>query len=169
MANGITSYSVDADRTFQQAIKDALEKVDDLTIPFTLMTKSWFQGNKAIFSLKGPGKYQDLSPQYKKQKQKAVGFIYPILRRTGVLEESLTVPGDPNAISYIINKNTLVLGTKVRYGANHQFGMGVPKRPFLFIGAEQTAPDEINRRRDAWIATLQDYVLQVSKFGKSQG
>lgn len=159
----ITSYSVDPDKQFQQAIKDALSKVNDLTVPFTLMTKSWFQSNKAIFALKGPGKYTDLSPNYKKQKQKAVGFIYPILKRNGALEASLTQGGDSNAISYIINKTTLVLGTKVPYAAKHQFGEGVPRRPFMFIGAEQTAPEEINRRRDAWIAILQDYVMQVSQ------
>jgi phage gpG-like protein len=163
----ITSYSVDPDKQFQEAIKDARKQVNDLTIPFTLMTKSWFKSNRAIFSLKGPGKYVDLSERYKPQKEKAVGFIYPILKRHGALEASLTVAGDSNAISYIINKNTLVLGTKVPYAARHQFGEGVPKRPFMFIGAEQTAPEEINRRRDAWIAILTDYVMQVSQgFGR---
>src|SRR5688572_19842345 len=104
----IVSFKVDPDKQFQTAVKDALKQVKDLTIPFTLMTKSWFQGNKAIFALKGPGKYTDLSDAYKIQKKNAVGFIYPILRRSGVLEKSLTVPGDSNAISIILNKNTLV-------------------------------------------------------------
>jgi phage gpG-like protein len=158
-----TKYTVDPDREFTEAIKKALDEVDDLTIPFTLITKSWFKGNKAIFSLKGPGKYPDLSPKYKEQKKKAVGFIYPILRRSGALENSITEASDSNAINLIINKNTLVLGTKIKYGHYHQFGEGQPLRPFILIGGEQTAPEEINRRRNAWIATIQEYVLQVSK------
>ena len=163
----VVKYSVDPDKEFQQAIRDAIGQVDDLTLPFQLITKSWFRSNKAIFSLKGKGKYQDLTPNYKKQKQKAVGFIYPILRRSGRLEGSITDPSSKDAVNLIINKKTLILGTKVPYGAPHQLGLKVPKRPFLLIGGEQTAPDEINRRRDAWISTLESYVLQVSeKVGK---
>ncbi len=160
----VTKYVVDSDKKFSQAIKDALEQVDDLTIPFTLIAKSWFKSNKAIFALKGPGKYQDLSPKYKKQKQKSVGFVYPILRRSGVLEESVTNPASPNSINLILNKNTLVLGTKVPYGAYHQFGTSkLPARPFVLIGAEQVSPPELNRRVDAWIEIVKDYVLQASR------
>ena len=163
MADSIVTYSVDPDKAFQKAIKDAIKDVQDLTVPFTLITKSWFKSNRAIFALKGPGKYVDLTEKYKLEKQKKVGFIYPILKRSGLLEKSITVPGDSNSISYIINKNVLVLGSKVPYGAAHQFGTKfLPIRPFIFVGAEQTAPEEINQRRDAWIATLRDYVLQVS-------
>jgi phage gpG-like protein len=159
-------FQVDSDKAFQKAIQDALREVSDLTIPYTLIAKSWFQGNKAIFSLKGPGKYVDLKENYKKQKQKAVGFIYPILKRSGALEQSITNPTDSNSINLIINKNTLILGTKIPYGAPHQFGaprINLPARPFILIGAEQTAPDQLNRRRDAWIAIIEDYVTQVSR------
>jgi phage gpG-like protein len=166
----VTNYQVDPDKEFQKAIKQALTEVKDLTIPFTLITKSWFKGNRAIFALKGPGKYADLTENYKKQKQAKVGFVYPILRRNGALERSITDAGDSNSINYIINKSTLVLGTKVPYGPAHQFGTKVlPKRPFILLGAEQVSPPDLNRRREAWIAIIQDYVLQVSgKFADVQ-
>jgi phage gpG-like protein len=160
-----TNYQVDPDKAFQSAIKDALKQVSDLTIPFTLITKSWFKGNASIFALKGPGKYEDLTEKYKERKKADVGFIYPILKRSGLLAKSITQAGDSNSINYIINKKTLVLGTKVSYGPVHQFGStkrSIPKRPFILIGAEQVSPPEINRRREAWIAILEDYVRQVS-------
>jgi phage gpG-like protein len=165
----VTKYTVDPDKDFAKAISEALKECDDLTVPLTLIAKSWFKSNKAIFQLKGPGKYTDLSENYKKQKKKAVGFIYPILRRSGVLEESITNPTDSNSINLIINKNTLILGTKVPYASKHQFGEGVPRRPFVLIGAEQTGPEEFNQRRAAWIKTIQTHVLQVSgKLGKAE-
>jgi phage gpG-like protein len=160
----VTQYVVDADKQFQKAIKDALKQVNDLTIPFKLITKSWFKGNEFLFKAPyNPSRYTDLTENYKKQKKKAVGFIYPILRRSGLLEESITDPSSGNSINLIINGKTLVLGTKVPYAAKHQFGEKVPARPFLLIGGEQTAPDEINRRKDAWIATIRDYVMQKSQ------
>jgi phage gpG-like protein len=151
------------DQEFNRAVRDALKQVDDLTLPFALITKSWFKGNRAIFAVSGPGKYQDLTERYKKTKKKAVGFIYPILRRSGLLEKSITDPASPESINLIINKSTLILGTKVRYASAHQLGIKVPARPFLLIGGEQTAPDEINKRRDAWIETIKNYVMQVSE------
>lgn len=163
----MVNYQVDPDKKFQAAITAALKEVSDLTIPYTLITKSWFKGNRAIFALKGPGKYVDLTPGYKKQKKKAVGFVYPILRRSGALERSITEPGDPASISLIINKTTLILGTKVPYGKYHQFGTKrLPKRPFILVGAEQVSPPDLNRRREAWLQIISDYVMQASrKFG----
>lgn len=164
MGDGI-KFTVDPGEKFSQAIQDALSQVDDLTLPYTLIAKSWFQSNKALFTLKSPGKFVDLSEKYKKNKQKAVGFIYPILKRSGALELSITDPTDTNSINLIINKQTLLLGTKIFYAPTHQFGSvksNVPARPFLLIGAEQTGPEEFNKREAAWIAIIASYVAQVS-------
>jgi phage gpG-like protein len=156
-------FQVDPDKEFQKAIAKVVKEVDDLTIPFQEMTRSWFKSNRAIFALKSPGKYTDLTANYKKQKVKAVGFIYPILKRSGRLADSITKPDSSDAITEIINKKTLVLGSKVPYGSAHQFGTKVlPQRPWILLGAEQTAPEEINRRRDAWVALLADYLAQKS-------
>ncbi|HVH96869.1 MAG TPA: hypothetical protein VM682_08000, partial [Bacillus sp. (in: firmicutes)] len=160
----------DAGKQFQKAIDDALKKVNDLTIPFTLITKSWFKGNSFIFDLKGPGKYTDLAPDsgmskynYKARKMKMVGFVYPILKLFGVLESSLTEPGDSNAIAVITNGTTLTLGTKVPYAQYlHTGTKHMPMRPVIIIGAEQSGPIDPNNRQQAWIAQIQDYVLKAS-------
>jgi phage gpG-like protein len=149
------------DKQLQDAIKAARSAVSDLTVPFKLMTDAWFRSNRAIFALKGPGKYADLSEAYKTQKKRRHGFTYPILRASGNLEDSITKPGDAGSIAQTLNKKTLILGTKVSYGQYLQFGTSrMPARPFILVGAEQVAPAEINRRRDAWVKMLQDYVMQ---------
>ena len=158
-------FQVDPGREFEQALKTAIGQVNDLRIPLTLIAKSWFSSNKAIFALKGPGQYADLSENYKKQKRQLVGFIYPILKAEGRLEDSLVKRSGKDAISTVLNQKTLVLGTRVPYAGFHQFGTRkMPKRPPILIGAEQTrgAPGEINRREALWIKTIQDFVLQLS-------
>lgn len=163
-------FEVDA-RELTAALKQAIDDVKDLTVPLTLITKDWFQSNKAIFTLKGPGKYVDLSEKYKKAKQKKVGFVYPILRRSGLLESSITNPADTNSINLIINGQTLILGTKVSYAAYHQFGTKhLPVRPVIFTNGEQSAPDDQFNRLGAWKQILTSYVLQKTKnIGKVSG
>lgn len=167
----VTKYVVDPDRRFQEAIQEALTRVRDLSLPLTLIAKDWFQANKAIFTLKGPGKYVDLSERYKERKQKQVGFVYPILKRSGLLEKSVTEPGNSNSINLILNKNTLVLGTKVKYAPYHQLGTKfLPIRPILFTGGEQAAPSEVYRRSQIWVMQLAKYALDSSQgVGKTDG
>ena len=163
---------VDPDKKFQQAINDAINQLDDLTDPFNQMIDEWFKGNKFIFDpgRKGPGKYKDLSEKYKKQKKRGWGFIYPILRASGHLANSMEQKGHPNSITQIVNKKSLILGTDVStedgkpYAQWLQTGTKkMPARPFVLIGGEQVASPMINKRRDAWIELLNDWVLQVTK------
>lgn len=172
-------FVVDPGNEFRNAVKKAQKDLDDLTIPFKLMTKSWFKSNRSIFDLsrKGPGKYKDLTPNYKKSKKKAVGFVYPILVRKGALMRSMTRPDDPNSVNVILNKKILILGTKVKnnkgvpYPIIMQAGSSarnIPARPFVLLGGEQVSPPAINRRRDVWIKLLQDYAFQVSQFGEKK-
>jgi phage gpG-like protein len=160
------TYQVDPDGSFRRAITLASQAVGDLTVPFNLIAKNWYQSNKAIFSLSGPGKYKDLSEKYKATKKRKWGFVYPILKASGTLESSITDPSDGNAINLVINGNILELGTRVGYGVYHQSlapRTVMPFRPFLFIGAEDQAPASLNTRRDAWVAILSSYVDQVLK------
>ena len=178
----MAEYIVDPDNEFARAIKKALKKVDDLTIPFGLIAKSWFKGNNFIFdpSRQGPGQYVDLSPRYKKLKSKAIGSPYPILRgftgnkkdgyrKSGKLAKSMTDASNPDAVNYIINKQTLILGTKVEangkpYARFLNFGTkDMPARPLILIGGEETAPFQLKNRRKNWIELVADYVEQVSK------
>jgi phage gpG-like protein len=161
----VIEFVVDQDKRFQKSVQDALKQVSDLTIPFNLITKSWFKGNKSIFSLSGKGKYEDLSPKYKARKASVLGSAYPILRgMTGRLESSITDPTSRDSIAVILNKRSLVLGTSTPYGPYLQMGTNkMPARPFILLGAEQVSPSEINRRKEAWINIIGDYVKQVAE------
>ena len=178
----MANYDVDPKNELDKAVNLAFKKVGDLTIPLIEMGRSWFKSNKSIFpaSRVGPGKYVDLTPKYKKQKTKAIGSAYPILQgfvksgdsfiKSGKLAKSMTDPSNPDAISLIVNKKTLVLGTKVTskkghsYPASLNFGTNkMVARPFMLLGGEQVATSAVNARRKAWIASLADYVKQVSE------
>lgn len=141
-----TSYVVDNDKRFQKALQEAKKQVSDLRVPLTIIAKNWFKGNKAIFQLTGKGKFTDLSESYKKRKAKpkaqgGAGFIYPILKFGGRLEDSITNPTSPDAVSEIINKDTLIMGSRVPYGIYHQSSKPrktkLPQRRFIFISDSQ--------------------------------
>ena len=177
----VVEVKVDPDKRFNDALRRAQNKVGDLTLPLNLITKSWFKGNRSIFDLgrKGPGKYIDLSPKYKARKKKILGSPYPILvgftkskRRSGKLARSMTNPTNPDSIANIINKKSLILGTKAKtqkghlYPASLHYGTRfMPARPFVLLGSEQVAPSPVNRRKELWIKIIKDYVLSVSSFG----
>ena len=152
------------DKKFNRAINDALKKVDDLTKPLTDIKDHWYETNKAIFAQRGPGGYPDLSPIYKILKRKEVGFIYPILRKSGALERSITNSSNGSALWKILNKRSLVLGSNDKKVPFHQFGTkNMPARPPIMIGTESFAPSALRKRRDVWIKILGDYVYDVSK------
>lgn len=164
-----TSYSVDADNRFKNAIARAKLEVQDLTIPLTLIAKDWFKSNKAIFGLKGPGGYPDLSTAYKKRKLEKFHFIYPILKATGALSKSVLDPTDPNAVNEIINKAMLVIGTRIPYGIYHQSDSPrtkIPLRKFIFIGPEASrySINGLQGRPERWLNIINSFVL--SKLGK---
>ena len=159
-------YAFDPDSSFQKKLEAVYEATGDLTIPLTLMAREWFKGNRSIFdsNRKGPGRYVDLSDTYKKTKKRDVGFVYPILKRSGRLMRSITQASNPDSINMILNKNTMVLGTKVEYGIYHQSQEPrnkMPYRPFLFVGVEQIAPHDIYENRlNNWIKILESYFEQ---------
>lgn len=163
----VANYTVDKNKQFQKALNEAQKAVGDLTIPLTLIAKDWFKGNRAIFSLKGPGKYPDLMPKTKAAKKKHVGFVYPILEATGRLSASLTQPTNENAVNQIVNRTQLFLGTRLHYANYLQYGTKHMKpRPMVFIGPESKEFSDVKdivQRQTIWTKILQDYVVQVSK------
>lgn len=169
--------------SFMATLQRAREACQDLTVPLMLIAKDWMKSNQAMFQLKGPGQWADLSngkgkrtirglgPKatgekagiggYKWQKLKRWGFIYPILRASGKLESSLTDPSDPNALTEVVNRDMLLLGTRVlsKAGASYPtflyYGTKfMPARPFLFI------PDD---RLGRWSNTINEFVLKNLK------
>lgn len=156
---------VDPQAKLAKTLQKYSKKVGDLTIPLTLISQQWFKSNIAIFSLQSKGKYTDLSPIYKERKKKDVGFAYPIMKRGGDLERSLTNPEDGSAVNRIINRLALTVGTSVPYAIFHQSKKPrtkMPFRPVVLFGNEQIAPNALKRRVRDWEKMIGDHVRQVT-------
>jgi len=158
-------YAFDPNSEFQKKLDSMAESIQDLRIPLELISNEWYRGNRSIFALKGKGRYQDLTSKYKKQKKEKWGSVYPILFASGRLALSITQKKSPDSIGRIENKKTLVLGTSVPYGIYHQSAKPrkkMPYRPFLFVGVEQIAPNDIKQNRlKNWMKILDSYFQQV--------
>lgn len=167
MAEGFSSYTIENDKAFQAAIARAKAVTDDLRIPLTLISKDFYKSEKAIFMLKGPGQYPDLKEKTKADKIKGGFSVYPILKRTGRLEGSVTNPTHADAVNQIINKRTLIIGTTVPYGVYHQSDRGrvkIPLRKFLFIGPESTfANSDQQGRVGRWMNIMNEFVMKKLK------
>ena len=188
MVASFTSYIVENDVVILRALTRLSKQVDDMRIPFGLISKEFFQGNKKIFSLKGPGKYPKLgglNPTEKVKfegreitkreraeitKKREVGFIYPLLKRSGDLEKSLTNPRGAGAIN-VRTKRSLFLGTAINYAVHHQFGttkMNIRKPVFIDGGPLETSVGSTTSgRRQAWINIIDTYIKDnVEEFNK---
>jgi len=163
-----TSYSVDNDKKFRNALKKAGKATDDLRIPFTLIAADFYRSQKSIFQLKSPGLYPDLSDGYKQKKQKEVGFLYPILKKNGYLEAAASVQFGPGNITRIQSRQ-LDLGVDekaVPYAIYHQSDEPrkvIPLRKFLFIGPEapRFANSEQQGRMERWMGILDGFMTQT--------
>jgi hypothetical protein len=177
MADSFTSYTVDNDRKFRNAIKKAAEVSEDLRVPFGLILRDFYKSEQAIFKLSGPGKYPPFKgpidpktgmTKYQAAKKKKVGFDYPLLVRTGALSASLLGPNNKGSISKI-TKLSLTFGTSIDYGIYHQSDKArskIPLRKFLFIGPEAPsfASSEQIGRLQRWQGYIQDHIKkQVNK------
>lgn len=165
----VTNYKVDPNDELKDAITRASKKSTDLTVPLTLITQSWYKTNNAIFSLKGPGKYEPLSSRYAKRKQKDLGFAYPaLLGKNARIKNAITNPTNAYAINEIKKKVELRLGVRAggvfSYAAVHQYGYkNIPKRPYLFVGGEAAAPNDLKRRVKIWIDLIENHIIKTVK------
>jgi hypothetical protein len=170
IGGGFTSYTVDNDNKFRDAIKRASDVSQDLRIPFSLILKDFYKSEAAIFKLKGPGLYPPFKgpkkanghTAYQDQKIKKVGFDYPLLVRSGALAASLLGPSNPGSVS-LVTKLSLTFGTSIPYGIYHQSDEGrskIPLRKFLFIGPEAPsfATSEQMGRAQRWLGYMQDHI-----------
>ncbi len=174
MGDAFTSYSVDNDRRFRNALEKASEVGQDLRVPFGLILRDFYKSEQAIFKLKGPGKYPvfkgEKDPKtgrtaYQSRKLKKYGFDYPLLVATGKLAASLLGPNNPGSISKI-TKLSLIFGTSVEYGIFHQLGGNkIPLRKFLFIGPEAPtfATSDQMGRMERWKGYLTDYITRQAQ------
>ena len=141
MATGFQSYNTKADKEVRDLLKRMAKVTSDLSPFLVTIAEELRQSRKAIFKLTSRGAYPELSEKYKIRKQKDVGFVYPILKRTGRLEKSVTQSGGEN-VAEIRNKRSLFFGTSVPYGEFHQSDKPrkkIPLRKYLFIGTDETS------------------------------
>lgn len=170
----LIQFQVDQKKSFSTAVFKTGKKLDNLSVPLKLISRSWFKGNRSQFDLgrKGPGKYKDFKNEdVKEQKAREVGFTYPILVRSGKLMRSMTDSTNPDSVNKIINKKILILGTKVtgKKNAPYPFFLNfgtkftAGPRPVVLLGVEQVASGDQKRRMKSWKYMLEDFVIQKSK------
>lgn len=139
------------DTDVKRAFRGLLKVAKDPRPAFIAIASSWFKENRKIFGLKGPGQYKDLSPEYKKRKQKKAGFVYPILQAVnGRIKSGLTEDGSEYNFKEI-GKTSLVLGVRnIVYARRHQVGDKViPRRPFIFN--KKTGGEQYQLQMQRWI------------------
>lgn len=176
MAESFTSYSVDNDKKFRDAVKRAGDVSQDLRIPFSLILSDFYRKNQAIFINKGPGKYPPFygkkSPKtgltkYQAYKRKKYGHDYPLLVATGSLANSLLGPSNRGSVSKV-SKLSLTFGTSIEYGLYHQKDepknrTRPPMRKFLFIGPEGQAPDDQKGNLQRWFGYMESHIAREMK------
>jgi len=178
MAAPMTSYIVENDEAFAAALERLKKSTSDFRIPFGLIAKDFYKGNRKIFKLKTRGKYPVLGGKNPKsdsgfgtqskqeraetQKERQVGFIYPLLLREGGLAASLLKPGDSEAIRKI-SATGLELGTSTPYAKYHQDGTKFMKaRKVVFIDGgplETSKGASTSGRRESWLNIINQYIL----------
>ena len=186
MPEAITSYIVENDADFQKSLDRLRATTNDFRIPFNLIANEFYISNRKIFKLKSAGLYPELgglNPNSiregqtktnrqiaEAQKKREVGFIYPILVRSGVLASSLTNRGDPDAVREV-SKTSLVLGTNTSYAKYHQSDRArtkLPQRKVVFIdgGPKETSKGATySGRREQWLNIINTYIVdKINEF-----
>lgn len=92
--------------------------VQDLRPMFEQFSSDFYKNEKAIFQLKGPGQFVDLSDDYALQKERKYGFTYPILFASGRLAASLLSRRSVGSVN-VIEADHFIIGTSVTYGFYH--------------------------------------------------
>ena len=172
---GFTSYVVKNDKRIEDALMRARGIVTDLRPAFLLIKRDFQKSNRAIFSLKGPGKYPDFKGKkgkdgmtnYQRRKERITKLPkgYPLLKFSGALEESLTSDGDGSVT--VIERQYAQFGSTISYLKYHQAetpGRGIiPIRKPLFIGPESTtyaSNKELTGRAERWLNIINTYTLR---------
>lgn len=159
---GGLSYIVANDAAFQATVNDAVEKIKDLRVPFNEILKDFYRSEQAIFQLTGPGQYPDISEHYAREKERKVGFRYPLLLRSGALAASVLSDSAEYSVA-AITQTELAFGTSDPVGHYHQDDgprAKIPLRKFLFIGPEASefANSDQAGRLQRWLGYINDYV-----------
>ena len=186
-APGFLSYDTRMDEAFKRTLERAAAEVSDLRPALKSIAADFYRSQKAVFQLKSAGGYPDFKgpkiaetwknpgrpdlrtrdgskTAYQFAKLKKRGFEYPLLKSSGALAKSVLGPSDGNSI-YILEKQSLTIGTKVSYASFHQSDEArakIPLRKFLFIGPESdtVSNKDLQGRLPRWLNTLNTFVLR---------
>lgn len=180
----IISFIPANDLEFQTTLTRIGEKISDFRKPFNLISNHWYRGNRKIFALKSSGLYPGYGgfnptekitfrgqPTTRREaaevtKSEKWGFIFPMLRRSGVLEKSISNKNAAFA-EFFVGRQELVMGTNVSYAKFHQSDRPrkvIPQRKIIFIdgGPGEIAKDAlINGRSEVWGDILNTYAADV--------
>lgn len=180
----IISFIPENDEAFKRGLKRLADTVDDFRIPFGLIGRHWYRGNKKIFGLASRGLYPGFggfNPTEKIQflgkpttrreaaevtKSEEVGFIFPLLKRSGKLEASLSSRSAKGAV-FFAGKHDLLMGTSIPYAIFHQSDedrFTLPQRKVIFISggpAEKAKDSFVSGRREAWLNIMNDHINQI--------
>jgi hypothetical protein len=160
---------------FQRALDRYAKVASDFRPAFIAISSDWYRSNRKLFTLTSSGLYQDLAPttgfptttsNYKEQKQKKLGFVYPILvGESRKLSNSILGKNNFGSV-YNIGRKDLIMGSSVEYGKFHQSDdvrRVLPQRKFVFIDggpADKSKDSSINGRRERWLNIINDQIIQ---------
>lgn len=158
-------FALENEAEFKRQLERLSELTSDFRIPLNLIANDFYRSQKKIFTLQSAGKYPDLSEKYKERKFREVGFLYPILFKTGRLAKS-TLDRNAAEAEFYLGKTEMIIGTSVPYAIYHQSDAPrsrIPQRKVVFIdgGPLDEARDGKYGRRDRWGNILFSYIQQL--------
>lgn len=169
MADNVLTVTVDPSGKFRDAVAEAKKILQDLKEPLQAIADDFYEGQEENFE-RSPSPYQDLDDLYKDQKQKSLGFVYPVLVAHGKLRDAASKQGAPGNIT-TFTKDSVKMGvseSSLPYANAHQYGTDfIPARPYIFVGPESPYASASQRQRvDRWTQILFDF---VKKTGEKSG
>lgn len=153
-------------KAFQATLTKASKQVSDLSFPMGEIARDFYKSEKAIFQLKSPGGFPDLADSTKKQKARLGIPLYPILKRSGKLEKSVTTPNSEGS-HLRVGKQFVEIGSTIPYGIFHNSDLPrnkIPQRKFFFLGPESrqfASKREFGGRPVRWRNIVEGYVAAV--------
>lgn len=152
-----------------KAMNKLIDQSEDGRPAFIAIASDWLKTNKKIFTLKGPGKYEDLTPAYKKAKSAFMdgGSPYPILRgKFRRIEKGLTEKGSEYNVMEV-TKTSLTMGVQNAPEAIfNQLGTSkMPKRVFVFNAKQggKEFQEQMLRWKNIYTVVLQRRLEKLKK------
>ncbi|WP_436664231.1 phage virion morphogenesis protein [Alicyclobacillus acidoterrestris] len=159
-------FDIMGERQIDRIFTGLEEAPKDWSKPFNQMADDWFDYNRETFEQQGPGWRELAASTIKERAAKGYGPA-PILVRTGLLKNSLTVRGAPQQVLNI-TENSMQLGTSVPYAMYHQTGnlksdnypMGThpPKRQVVRLPFDMKLRDTWTNRVVHWLREQVGYM-----------